>query len=307
MHETPDQEIDRYLRSGSVEMHYSAWPGEGFFDRVRYGEKALRAALIEAVRSRRPRGRRGMVPSERSCAAFVRTKVTPMVQGLFPAHEQALVLDVLCGSIVFVTPRTIEGVLERVSSLNTAWKLANLYLASIDAERLADDAPRIVGLSEETTCYVSGQYFNAAGRFDDYLVHEAAHVFHNCKRERIGLRPTRTKEWLLEIDYPKRETFAYACETYGRIVERGSGLRARQQLLADYARGPMPADDRVETEEYLDILGEAISARNGWKRILVRCAPPRPIRPRTTGQGAGDRVSGPHAGLPCGFLDDRRV
>lgn len=286
MHAALEQEIDRYLRSGNVEMRYSAWPGEAFCDRVRYGEKALRAALIEAVRCRRPRRRRGTVPSEQSGAAFVRTKLAPMVQGLFPRHEQARVLDVLCGSIVFVTPTTIEGVLERVSSLNTAWKLANLYLASIDAALLADDAPRIVGLSEETTCYVSGEYFREAGRFDDYLVHEAAHVFHNCKRETIGLRQTRVKEWLLEIDYARRETFAYACETYGRILELGSGLRARQQLLADYARGPMPADDRVETGEYLDILGEAISARNGWKSILARCATPRPMRPHITGHGA---------------------
>lgn len=70
MHAALEQEIDRYLRSGNVEMRYSAWPGEAFCDRVRYGEKALRAALIEAVRCRRPRRRRGTVPSEQSGAAL---------------------------------------------------------------------------------------------------------------------------------------------------------------------------------------------------------------------------------------------
>jgi hypothetical protein len=91
----------------------------------------------------------------------------------------------------------------------------------------------------------------------------------------IGLRETRRREWLLEIEFAKRETFAYACETYSRIHGLGRGLRARQTLLAQYAQGPMPADDRLDVEEYLDILREAVAARNGWKRILARCAPPQ--------------------------------
>jgi hypothetical protein len=35
----------------------------------------------------------------------------------------------------------------------------------------------------------------------------------------IGLPETRTREWLLPIDFRKRETFGYACEAYARIVE----------------------------------------------------------------------------------------
>jgi hypothetical protein len=70
----------------------------------------------------------------------------------------------------------------------------------------------ILGLSEETTCYVAMDYFRAQKRFDDYVVHEAAHLFHNCKRKTIGIRETRRREWPLDIDYIKRETFAYACE-----------------------------------------------------------------------------------------------
>ena len=41
------------------------------------------------------------------------------------------------------------------------------------------------------------------------------------KRATIGLRETRTKEWLLDIEYRKRETFAYSCEAYARVLERG--------------------------------------------------------------------------------------
>ena len=139
----------------------------------------------------------------------------------------------------------------------------------------SNDAGRytLLGLSEGTTCYLSAEYLGASGRFDDFLVHEAAHIFHNCKRRTIGLRETRRREWLLEIEFAKRETFAYACETYSRIHDFGQGLRARQTLLAEYAQGPMPADDRLDVDEYLDILREAVAARNGWKRILARCSP----------------------------------
>jgi hypothetical protein len=104
-------------------------------------------------------------------------------------------------------------------------------------------------------------------------VHEAAHIFHNCKRATLGLGETRRREYLLNIDYTKRETFAYACEAYSRIVSLAAGVRERQEALAQHAEGPLPPDDRVDHDEYLDILGEAVRARNGWQRILKLCAP----------------------------------
>lgn len=62
--------------------------------------------------------------------------------------------------MVFLTDENIELVLRESSPwLHSSWVLANLYLGSIGAELLAEDAPRIVGLSEETTCYVSTEYF----------------------------------------------------------------------------------------------------------------------------------------------------
>jgi hypothetical protein len=175
---------------------------------------------------------------------------------------------------VFLTPATIDAVLEQMPWPRTAWNLANLYLEGFEAELLAEDAPRLLGLSEETTCYLSAAYFGAEGCFDDLLVHEAAHIFHNCKRSMIGLRETRRREWLLEIDYAKRETFAYACEAYSRICELGENPRVRRTVLSEHEQGPMPPDSRVNADEYLDILSEAVAARNGWKRILQRCLPP---------------------------------
>jgi len=275
MQESPEQAIKRYLRSGEHDADFRAWSGGSYLGRIQQGDAALRKALRSAVHKRTPHAAPPAALAELDVVTFTRRKILPMVQGLFSRHEQACVLEVLERSVVFLTPATIDRVLEQSRWLSTAWDLANLFLAGVKAKILADDAPYLVGLSEETTCYLSAAYFDASGRFDDFLVHEVAHIFHNCKRRTIGLRETRQQEWLLEIDYAKRETFAYACETYSRILQLGKGPRARQTLLTEYAQGPMPSDDRVDVAEYLDILGEAVVARNGWKRILTRCSPPR--------------------------------
>jgi hypothetical protein len=55
-------------------------------------------------------------------------------------------------------------------------------------------------------------------------------------------------------------------------VEQAQGTAGRRALLAQYARSPKPSDETVDSAELLDILTEAVEARNGWKRILVRCS-----------------------------------
>jgi len=140
---------------------------------------------------------------------------------------------------------------------------------------LGEEAAGIVGLSEETTCYLSAEYFRESGRFSDFVVHEAAHIFHNCKRGTLGLPEPRSREWLLDIEFRKRETFAYACEAYSCILDLARTPAARTCLVEELARGPLPTDERVDLLEYLDIVREAAGMRNGWKRILRRCDPQR--------------------------------
>ena len=235
----------------------------------------MRGALISVVKSR---AGHVTVPEELvdlDVVSFTRSKVEPMVRGLFPGAEQQAVLDVLAPSVVFLTPTTIEHVLNQTRYLKTAWSLSNIYLASCGSKLLADDAPELVGLSEETTCYVSMTYFQPNGQFEDFIVHEAAHIFHNCKRQTIGLPDVRGREWLLNIDFGKRETFAYGCETYSRILEVANSTAARRELLSQVEKGPLLPDERVDASEYIHVLREAAAARNGWKRILQVCAPPR--------------------------------
>ena len=275
-----DEELQRYVRTGEHDNHFFlGWPGSDFVARAEHAHATLAEALVAEVRKRTPHA---VVPQQLlglDVPAFARAKLAPMVCGLFPRREQESVLNIPARSVVFLTPDNIEPVLRQTRWLSTAWDLANLYLSSFHAELLSDDAPQILGLSEETTCYVSVEYFIASDRFADFVVHEAAHVLHNCKRQTIGLPFTRRREWTLDIDCAKRETFAYACEAYSRILELGDGPAQRRALLLELEREPLPSADRVDGGEYVDVLREAVADRNGWKRIRAGCAPPRRTRP----------------------------
>jgi hypothetical protein len=235
----------------------------------------MREGLIAAVLKRAPRVAQLPTPAISDLAALTRAKVLPMVNGLFPSAERAIVMKTLEASVIFLTPENIECVLRDSPWLHTTWDLANMYLLQRGAKPLSPEAPSIVGLSEETSCYLSLDYLKEPcdDPFADYLVHEAAHVFHNCRRCTIGLPETRTRHTLLNIHYAKRETFAYACEAYSRILTMSKSAKGRRDALALHAQGPLPNEDIVDRIEYLGILGEAVSARNGWKRILQACAP----------------------------------
>ncbi len=142
---------------------------------------------------------------------------------------------------------------------------------SIGAETLDGDSRSLLGIGQETTCFVSIQYFGQRAPFADFVVHEAAHVFHNCKRRTAGLRETRHREWLLDIEFTKRETFAYACEAYSRVLERAPKARDRPAIARELPASFASGDDRVDGEELRDIVAEAATRRNGWKVILQRC------------------------------------
>jgi len=262
--------VQLYLRTGDYDPKFPAWPGN-VIERETNGMADMLQALVAEVKNRS--GESPPVSFPADLVAFTRKKVEPMVRGLFRRDEQEAVLAVLEKSVVFLAPTNIEQVLLGCTWPSTAWTLANLYLDSIKAPLLGPDADRLVGLSEETTCYVSLAYFAKGDPFADFVVHEAAHIFHNCKRRTIGLAETRTREWLLEIKYQKRETFAYSCEAYARVLEHAPRLRDRPALAAEYASKARIFDERVEIAEIGDILAAACAARNGWKVILGMCSP----------------------------------
>jgi hypothetical protein len=270
------EEVERYLLTGSSDSLYRAWPGN-IMERSTRAHNDLRVALVNATKLREVKGKRA-IPDRSDTVALTRAKVEPMVRGLFTPSERSVVLAMLEKSVVFLTAENIETVLLEESFNYSAWTLANLYLRSLGAETLTKDAPDIVGLSQDTTCYISPQYFQEEDRFADFIVHEAAHVFHNCKRSTVGLTETRSKVWLLDIEYRKRETFAYSCEAYARILELGANPAVRRELADEFCRVVCISDERADGSEVASIVRAAAAERNGWKVILAQCAPPSSVR-----------------------------
>ena len=280
-------EIKRYLRTGDSDMDARAWPGD-FMERGRLQDADLRGALVEEVRRLAKGHSHEPVPSNVGIE-FTRAKVESMVRGLFARTEQDIVLATFEKSVVYVTSDTIESILLNQRWDHSRWTLANMYLLSVGAKLLGKKAARIVGMSEETTCYVSPDYFAEGDPFADFIVHEAAHIFHNCKRRTIGLRETRTKEWLLDIEFRQRETFAYSCEAYARIITRAKSPAERRALATEYAAKRRISAEGVDAVEVANIVTEAANARNGWKVILARCAPT--TKPRSAIQLAREAIA----------------
>ena len=265
-------EVERYLATGRYDVLFRAWTGVHILDRANRGHAAMLEALTEEVKRRDAGAAIPPALAGLDLTALARRKAEPMVRGLFPKAEQDVVLGLVEKSVVFVTPDSIESVLVACDDLSSAWDIANLYLASINAERLGKNASRLVGLSEELTCYVSVAYFEEEDPFADFVVHEIAHLFHNNRRQSLGLPETRKRKCVLDIDYRKRETFAYACEAYSRIMEH-SNTPAERRALAEEFAGLGVADDRVNDEEVAGLVRAACERRNGWEIILAHCAP----------------------------------
>jgi hypothetical protein len=270
--------IRRYLATGHDDPNDRSWlDGASFLEMEKNRDEVLVGALLVQIRARSVGMTPPALPTGMDTVAFARERVRPMVEGLFPEKEREQVLALLERSVVFLTQENIEEVIKKQSFLHSAWDIADLYLGSIGARRLRKKGGGLVGLSQETTCYLSLAYFSEDDRFADFVVHEAAHIFHNWKREYAGMPHTRNKEWLLQIEYRRREEFAYSCEFYSRILALGSCRTARVRL-AEECIADLRLGDSADQTFVAETLREAAAARNGWKRILQRCAAAPPLR-----------------------------
>jgi hypothetical protein len=268
-HRKIDEIIRHYLETGD-DTSRSEFAYKPPFPRPTKEE--LLAALSKEVRKKEREHPIAQLPPGIDAFLLARSKAEPMARGFFPAAEKELVQRVLEQSVIFLTADNIHDLISSSRWLSTAWNIANIYLDSIGAQPLAKDAKfQAVGLGEETASYVSLKYFSEDDPFADYVVHEMAHLFHNWKRASIGLPETRSKEFLLNINFAKREIFAFSCEAYSRILELGKSPSERRRLLEQFSR-----ESRIPTgkkrEEILQIMGAAVEARNGWKKILKMCS-----------------------------------
>lgn len=261
-----------YLATGETgATDWQAWPGQNSMAQMQARRKALRDALVADVRRRT---RRLELPPEPGVdwPAYVRDRLTPMVRGLVPAAAQEAALERLVAGVKLVTPATVEEVIREISWPNVAWDVVNLYLDAVGAKPLDGDGWAPLGLAAGEECFVSVHYVTESGPFDDFVVHEAAHMLNDTKFRHVGLPQPRRREWLLGLAFRHRELFAYSCEVWSRVAALGKTGAERRALVEQVAReGPVPNDDTVDLADFLDVLREAASARNGWKRILARC------------------------------------
>ena len=272
------EEIRRFLATGDYDMVHAVWPGRHALERIHAGDAALRSALTDVLSQRTKGLTFPSMPANFDASQFVLGKVRPMVCGLFPAKERQVMLDLFEKALVFVSGDNIEQLVSEADSPSTARQMANLFLGSLGLPGLDEKPVGFVGFSEETTFYVSMDYFKDSDPFADWVVHEAAHVFHNWKRAYVGLPETRRREFLLNIAFAKREVFAYACEAYARILERAKGATDRRRLYAEYVENWVPDCDEPDRGNLVKALGAAVEARNGWKHILAHCSPPGTIK-----------------------------
>jgi hypothetical protein len=265
-------EIEHYLSTGEYDLLFRSFDGAGTLDRIQRGSRAIVEALVAEVHARSANClfvHEKRIPSD--LEGFTSALVTPMVKGMFSRKEVPVIVDLLKSSVHFVTPLSFADLL-RNETPETAWHIANLYLNGLDLASLSDLSPSLVGLAVGNRCYISMKYFEEEDPFADFVVHEAAHIFHNVKRETVGLPSTRTREWLLPIRYQKRETFAYACEAYSRILLLSGSAAEQKQRYAELVKSFSPPDERVNVSEYHDLIRNAVASRNGWRRILEYCS-----------------------------------
>jgi hypothetical protein len=82
-----EEAIERYVATGDYDPMHPEWPG-GIVEGGRRAAEDLTRALLAEI-DRRSRGRRPPdVPQLLHVERFTRSKVEPMVRGLFPAGER---------------------------------------------------------------------------------------------------------------------------------------------------------------------------------------------------------------------------
>jgi hypothetical protein len=187
-----EEAIRQYLETGKTDTCYPAWGGS-VFRGSQEGAKEVREALVAAVKQKSAGAAARMVAVPMIRSEYVCDKLRPMINGLFSRNEREIVLEAIANDVVILTPENVEQILLAESCGSTAWDLANLYLASINATPMHENANCALGMNVGTTSYVSMKYFTQTNKFADYIVHEAAHAFHNCKRTLLGLRETRRR------------------------------------------------------------------------------------------------------------------
>lgn len=254
-----DEVLERFLATGEFPPGLPGFTGPPA-QRRQAAERAVREVLVRIVGWRCSRCPIQLPPEPADAEAVVRARVEPMVRGLLPPSEAALVLRKLPANVFVVTPQRYPELIRGIPP-RTAWSLANLLLDAVGAPPLADDTPELDGLCEGSRSFVLPTAFLPQEGTDDILVHEFSHLLHSARRGDVGLGPAADP--LLRIAPHDRETFAWACEIWSTLERDPANSRER---LDAWRAGPTPDDARIDMPRLRNIL-ERAQAGAGWDAL----------------------------------------
>jgi hypothetical protein len=218
--------VESFLMTGEHDRQFPDWPGN-LAARRAAGTATMRDVLVRVTQWRVNRAplSLGRVPPD--AEARVRTRIAPLIEGMFDPDDAAKLLSTLPERVVVLTPSTFAAQVSDLP-LGMGWDLANVLLDAVGAPPLGDDAPELDGLCDAGRAFVLPAALRSEQPFPDVVVHEVAHLLHIVPAVDVGLG--RAKTPVLEIPPRERETFAYACEVWAGAIHGGLDGTAERAL-----------------------------------------------------------------------------
>lgn len=264
--------VERFLRTGNSHLSRSSRYSLEGIKKERVHSDLCKTALwnlFEALSAQLP-------AAEKNIAAvmpeMIREKVRPMVTGLVQEEWRETALREL-GKRVFVlnaagARKAIEAELT-TSWLHEAWNVFWLFFSDHALRPETVRRPVFEGITAGTFAHISRSAYERDDGTSDVIVHEAAHLLHYLKPEDYGLPIKRGQERFLDVRFIDRELFAYTCEAYTRLLQKGRGpaLKSAERIWEICGHYP-PRKSLVK--EIAALLLKAAKARNGWKVIKER-------------------------------------
>jgi len=249
--------VEAFLMTGEHDPQFPDWPGN-LAARRAAGTATMRDVLVRVTQWRANRAplSLGRVPPD--AVERVRSRIAPLLQGLFDADDAARLLSVLPERVVVLAPSTFATQVADLP-LRMAWDLANVLLDAVGAPPLGDDAPELDGLCDAGRAFVLPVALRSEEPFPDVVVHEVAHLLHIVPAAEVGL--TRTTTPILAVPSRERETFAYACEVWTCATR--PGLEGISDRVLQFANAT--SDTRANRRTLDALLGDAATRpEEGW-------------------------------------------
>jgi hypothetical protein len=276
--------LERFLASGAEtwdDVASGMWTIAG----LRCGSANLDAASF-ALRNLLQRIAGHLPDAVRTAPMFasevIGERLSPMVRGLVQRDWQDLALQELTRrTFVLNLPGTQAALEAELSTgfLSTAWQVVWTFFADCGL-KVPDERLDIDGVSAGEYAHVRASALSTDDPYCDVVVHEGAHLLHYLKPARYGLYVRRGQERFVDVEFRKRELFAFACEAYSRVARKGS--RKARILSAERMEADAKSFPSDEIAAIAALVGAAAQARNGW-RVIRDGVVARPKRGRMPG------------------------